>query len=64
MPLLAQIIGVVDVFDALTTPRPYQETLTAKQAIRILRDQADRGWRQHHLVETFIGLVEGAAAHP
>ena len=64
VPLLAQIIGVVDVFDALTTPRPYQETLTAKQAIRILRDQVDRGWRQHHLVETFIGLVEGAAAKP
>ena len=46
VPLLAQIIGVVDVYDAVTTPRPYQQTLTAKQAIRILRDQVDRGWRQ------------------
>ena len=63
VPLLAQIIGVVDVYDALTTARPYQETLLPKQALRILRDQVDRGWRQPLLVETFaniIGAREGA----
>src|SRR5687768_8096897 len=58
VPLLAQIIGVVDVYDALTTPRPYQQTLTPKQAIRILRDQVDRGWRQRSLVETFAEIIE------
>lgn len=58
VPLLAQIIGVVDVYDALTTPRAYQQTLTPKQAIRILRDQVDRGWRQQHLVETLAGIIE------
>ena len=58
VPLLAQIIGVVDVYDAVTTPRPYQQTLTAKQAIRILRDQVDRGWRQQYLVETFAEIIE------
>ena len=58
VPLLAQIIGVVDVYDALTTPRPYQDTLTAKQAIRVLRDQVDRGWRQQHLVETLASVIE------
>jgi putative two-component system response regulator len=58
IPLLAQIIGVVDVYDALTTARPYQETLTPKQAVRILRDQVDRGWRARHLVETFAAIVE------
>lgn len=59
VPLLAQIIGVVDVYDALTTLRPYQETLTPKQALKILRDQVDRGWRQRSLVETFAEIVEG-----
>ena len=57
LPLLAQIIGVVDVYDALTTPRPYQQTLTARQAIRVLRDQVDRGWRQQHLVETLASVI-------
>lgn len=58
VPLLAQIIGVVDVYDAVTTPRPYQQTLTPKQAIRILRDQVDRGWRQQYLVETLAEIIE------
>ena len=61
VPLLAQIIGVVDVYDALTTPRPYQETLTPKQAIGILRDQVERGWRQQHLVETLATVIEGGS---
>jgi putative two-component system response regulator len=59
VPLLAQIIGVVDVYDALTTPRPYQETLSPKQALGILRDQVGRGWRQQHLVETLAEVIEG-----
>jgi putative two-component system response regulator len=60
VPLLAQIIGVVDVYDALTTARPYQQTLTPKQAIGILRDQVDRGWRQQLLVETLAAVIEDA----
>ena len=62
VPLLAQIIGVVDVYDALTTSRPYQETLTSKQAIKILRDQVARGWRQDRLVEVFVDIVESGPA--
>jgi putative two-component system response regulator len=57
VPLLAQIIGIVDAYDALTTPRPYQETLSPKQAMRILRDQIDRGWRRRDLVETFATMI-------
>jgi response regulator RpfG family c-di-GMP phosphodiesterase len=45
------------VYDALTTPRPYQETLSPKPALRILRDQVERGWRQQVLVETFANIV-------
>jgi putative two-component system response regulator len=56
VPLLAQIIGVVDVFDALTTPRPYKTALSVERAIQILFNEVDRGWRRRSLVETFIGL--------
>lgn len=56
VPLLAQIIGVVDVFDALTTSRPYKTALSVERAIQILLDEVDRGWRRRSLVETFIGL--------
>lgn len=56
IPLLAQIMGVVDVFDALTTPRPYKEALAIEQANRMLLEEVDRGWRSRALVETFINL--------
>lgn len=56
VPLLAQIMGVVDVFDALTTPRPYKDALSIEQAHQMLLEEADRGWRRRDLVETFITL--------
>lgn len=58
IPLVAQIIGVVDVYDAVTTKRPYQGPHTTQEAIDILRGQAVRGWRRPDLVETFAELVE------
>ena len=58
IPLAAQIIGVVDVYDAVTTRRPYQGPHTPQEAIAILRAQAERGWRRPDLVEAFAGLVE------
>jgi putative two-component system response regulator len=56
IPLLAQIMGVVDVFDALTTPRPYKKALPVHQAHSMLLDEVERGWRDRDLVQTFIRL--------
>lgn len=56
VPLLAQVLGVVDVFDALTSPRPYREALPATGAYRHLADEAARGWRDPQLVEAFIRM--------
>jgi putative two-component system response regulator len=58
IPLVAQIMGVVDVYDAVTTRRPYQGPHTAQEAIDILRGQVARGWRRADLVDTFATLVE------
>jgi putative two-component system response regulator len=58
IPLVAQIMGVVDVYDAVTTRRPYQGPHSAKESIAILRDQAARGWRRPDLVEVFAGLID------
>jgi len=57
VPLLAQIISIVDVYDALTTSRPYKPALPAEHACVVLRDEAVRGWRRTDLVETFIELL-------
>jgi putative two-component system response regulator len=56
VPLLAQITGVVDVFDALTTARPYKRALPAERAYEELLLEAERGWRDRELVQSLIGL--------
>ena len=57
IPLLAQITGIVDVFDALTTPRPYKTAMTIGEACEELRHEVERGWRRPDLVDAFIGLT-------
>ena len=54
VPRLAQIIGIVDVYDAITTDRPYRAALSQAAAFTALRDEVGRGWRDGELVEAFI----------
>ena len=57
VPLLAQIIGIVDVFDALTTERPYRSARPAEEAFQVLTDESSKGWRDRVLVDAFVDLV-------
>jgi putative two-component system response regulator len=61
IPLLAQIMGVVDVYDALTTNRPYRPAMTAEDACATLEREADRGWRRADLVDAFTSLCRRGA---
>jgi cyclic di-GMP phosphodiesterase len=56
IPLLAQIVSIVDVFDALTTNRPYRKALATTTAYQMMRDDARRGWCREDLVAAFIDL--------
>jgi putative two-component system response regulator len=56
IPLLAQIMGIVDVYDAITTTRPYKSAWTADEAYAELLQEVKRGWRRKDLVDTFIAL--------
>jgi putative two-component system response regulator len=59
-PLVAQIMGIVDVFDALTTERPYKVALPFSWAAEELQREAARGWRSVELVATFLDQVSVA----
>lgn len=63
IPLLAQIVSVVDVFDALTTDRPYRKALPTMTAYKMLRERASGGWCPSDLVETFIELHRSRILH-
>ena len=56
IPLLAQIMGIVDVYDAITTTRPYKAAATPEQAYAELEHEVTRGWRRKDLVDAFIAL--------
>jgi putative two-component system response regulator len=54
IPLLAQVVGIVDVYDAITTSRPYRAALDPEVAFAQLLLEVERGWRRRDLVEAFI----------
>ena len=56
IPLLAQIVAIVDAYDAITTTRPYRSALPVEYAWAELRLDIAKGLRCRDLVETFIGL--------
>ena len=43
-------MGIVDVFDALTTARPYKAALSVSEAAAELRREVARRWRRADLV--------------
>lgn len=57
IPLLARILQIVDIFDALITERTYKRAFTVEEATRVLEDEVARGWRDPELVSLFISLL-------
>jgi putative two-component system response regulator len=60
IPLVAQIMGIVDVYDAVTTARPYKVAATPEQAFEELLGEVKRGWRRRDLVDAFIAVEREA----
>lgn len=64
IPLLAQILTIVDIYDAITTARPYKPALGIDRAHQELLREVDRGWRRGDLVQTFLALSPELAPPP
>jgi putative two-component system response regulator len=58
IPLLARILQVADVFDALTSVRPYKPALSSAEALNVLDAEARRAWREPRLVALLHQLFE------
>jgi putative two-component system response regulator len=54
VPLLAQIVGVVDVYDALTSARPYRPALMHDAAVRHLLREVEQRKFAKSLVSAFL----------
>jgi len=56
IPLVARILQVADIYDALTTVRPYKGAHTPAEALKILEQESAKGWRDPELVRVFCRL--------
>lgn len=57
IPLLARIVQITDIYDALTTARPYKRAYRPIEALTVLREETERGWRDPKIVEVFCDLL-------
>ncbi len=56
IPVEARIIAIADVFDALTSERPYKKAWPVEEAVQLLREQSGRHF-DPELVELFLGQL-------
>ncbi len=57
IPITARVIQIVDVFDALTTDRPYKKAFSTADALQTMREELAKGWWDRPIFEEFERLV-------
>ena len=57
IPLTARILQIVDVYDALTTARPYKRALSGAEALEIMAQEVRRGWWDTNIFSEFTSLI-------
>jgi putative two-component system response regulator len=58
IPLTARILQIVDVFDALTTSRPYKSPSTVDEALAVMKKEVKKGWWDPNVFAAFDRLIE------
>jgi putative two-component system response regulator len=58
IPLLARILQVVDVYDALRTARPYKPVMSHEDSRRIMQHEAEQGLWDANLVGRFFEVLQ------
>lgn len=58
IPVLARILQVVDIYDALRTSRPYKPALAHEQAVITMRNEAKAGLWDDELVDEFFLMLD------
>ncbi|GAB4465634.1 MAG: response regulator [Elainellaceae cyanobacterium] len=61
IPYLAQVFQMIDIYDALTHERPYKVALSPEESLKIMAEEAAKGWRNPELMEKFVAFI-GAQA--
>ena len=58
VPLLARVTAFADVYDALSSPRPYRPAFEHETALAIIHEETEKGLLDSELLEPFVQVVE------
>jgi putative two-component system response regulator len=62
IPVTARVLQVVDVYDALTTDRPYKKAFSVTDALQTMKEEVAKGWWDPHIFDQFERLVRSGTA--
>lgn len=62
IPLEARLLQIADIYDALISPRPYKPAYTPQQALDIIREETEKGWRDPTVVDLLFRLHDGVVS--
>jgi putative two-component system response regulator len=57
IPVAARVLQIVDVYDALTTQRPYKAAMSSGEALQTMQDEVRKGWWDPDIFTAFVGVV-------
>jgi len=63
IPTTTRVLQTADIYDSLTTDRPYRRALTSEHAFTVMHEEVRRGWWDGALVDEFEDLLKGIAAN-
>jgi putative two-component system response regulator len=56
------VLQIVDVYDALTTNRPYKKAFSITDALETMKQEVSKGWWDPHIFDQFERLVRSGSA--
>jgi putative two-component system response regulator len=57
VPLTARVLQVVDVYDALTTQRPYKRAMSRAEGLKTMEHEVKKGWWDPHIFGEFQEVI-------
>ncbi|MBW4615080.1 MAG: two-component system response regulator [Desmonostoc vinosum HA7617-LM4] len=57
IPYLAQVFQITDIYDALTSERPYKRAFSSEEALVVMLEETALGWRNPVLMQQFVEFI-------